>query len=157
MRFLLAGLLFFALAAMAAQCANNSGPPKIAITAAYALPAVAGANGVVYLHLANTGGGLDTLQKVDTPIAQAVELHQTTIDENDLMRMTPLDNLDIPAGQAIAFEPGGKHLMLIQLKQDLQPGQEIALTLTFAQSGLLTIQVKIADAPLEQPEHQGEH
>jgi hypothetical protein len=37
----------------------------------------------------------------------------------------------IPAGQSIQLEPGGNHLMLMQLTKDLLAGEEISVTFSF--------------------------
>lgn len=41
------------------------------------------------------------------------------------------DGFDIPAGGSVALAPGGKHVMLMNVKQPLIEGESIAITLRF--------------------------
>ena len=62
--------------------------------------------------------------------------------------MRPIDGLDLPAGTAVVLEPGGYHVMLLDLVAPLELGTEISLTLTFEQAGEQTVSVPVlAEAP----------
>lgn len=65
---------------------------------------------------------------VSTPAAGHSELHEMRM-EGDVMRMRPVDSLELPAGQAVALKPGGHHLMFMQLLEPLQEGNTISVTL----------------------------
>lgn len=65
---------------------------------------------------------------VSTPAAGHSELHEMRM-EGDVMRMRAIDGLDLPAGQTVALQPGGHHLMFMQLAAPLQEGSEITVTL----------------------------
>lgn len=85
-----------------------------------------------------------------TSIAATAELHQMSM-EGDVMRMRPLPSLDLPAGQAVALEPGGSHLMLMGLKKPLKVGDQVPLVLKFknAQGKFFTQSIKV---PVLSPE-----
>ena len=86
-----------------------------------------------YMVIENTGAA-DKLISLSTPAAEAVEIHETQ-ESNGMMMMVPLPNgLDIPANGKVEIKPGGYHIMLMNIKQDLNPGANITLTLKF-QSG----------------------
>src|SRR5690606_33672806 len=70
------------------------------------------------------------LVAADTPAAANTEIHEMAMVD-DVMKMREIDNLDLPAGQTVELAPGGYHLMLIQLHEQLKEGDEIPLTLTF--------------------------
>jgi len=57
--------------------------------------------------------------------------------------MTPIDRVDLAAGQQVAFEPGGYHLMLFDLQQDLVEGDQFTLIMHFEQAGELEVDVKV--------------
>lgn len=141
-------ILFLMVILTAAQCSvislGQAGTPQIKVTEARSRAAIAGTNGVVYFTLANEGGRPDTLLTVETDVAIA-ELHESQIDEQGIMRMRPLTNVEIPAGGSVSLEPGGKHVMLINLKRDLTPGDKISLTLNFQQSGPMTIEAEVRE------------
>lgn len=59
--------------------------------------------------------------------------------------MTQVMRVDIPAGSTVAFEPGGNHLMLMDLVQPLVAGQSFAVQLQFERAGTQTITVDVRD------------
>ena len=69
-----------------------------------------------------------------SPIASSAEIHAHS-HHNGTMSMRPVDAVKIPAGESLSFEPGGYHLMLFGLKDDLKEGDEYAITLFFEGEG----------------------
>lgn len=71
-----------------------------------------------------------TLIGFSTPAAGQAELHDMVM-EGDVMRMRAIDALPLPAGQAVTLKPGpgGKHLMLMDLKRQLKEGEQVLLKL----------------------------
>lgn len=99
--------------------------------------------GAVFLTLHNTGSAPDRLIGAAAPVARVTELH-THLMEGGIMRMRPVEAIDLPPGQTVALQPGGDHVMLIGLTQRLVEGETFPLTLTFAQAGRLAVSVSIA-------------
>jgi copper(I)-binding protein len=50
-----------------------------------------------------------------------------------------VDQIDLPAGEMVTLAPGGLHVMLIGLKQQLQPGDDVPLTLTLDDGSELSL------------------
>jgi copper(I)-binding protein len=142
-------LIALLLTVLAAQCgmapSGQGDNPQITVSNSFARPAAAGGNGAVYLSLTNEGGSPDMLLSVESQVAEAVELHESKVDENDVMRMSLLTNLEVPPRGSVSLEPGGKHIMLINLKQELKPGEKISLTLNFEKIGPLSIEAEIRE------------
>ena len=67
---------------------------------------------------------------VETPAAAAGEIHEMKM-EGDVMRMRPIDGLDLPQGHMVELKPGGYHLMFQQLRGPLQDGTEVPVSLVF--------------------------
>ena len=86
--------------------------------------------GVTYLTLEAKQGM--TLISAQSPAAESVELHSMTM-HNGVMRMRHLPTLALAAGKPVKLEPGGLHLMLINLKKPLQVGDTVQLDLNFSQ------------------------
>jgi copper(I)-binding protein len=106
-------------------------------------PAAAGRPvGVAYLSITNNGRGEDVLLRASTPLAAQVQLHQTTLSAG-MARMRPLDELVIAPGKTLRIEPGGIHLMLIDLQAALIAGTTVPLTLEFRVAGKITVPLKI--------------
>lgn len=75
---------------------------------------------------------------VSSPVATA-EIHEMKMD-NDVMRMRQIPSLDLPKMQDVQLKPGGYHVMLMGLKQQLKAGDAVPLTLKFEQNGKVTEQ-----------------
>ena len=65
-----------------------------------------------------------------SPVAGVVEIHEMAM-EGDLMKMRQIPGLDLAAGRTMELKPGGYHVMLMSLKQQLKGGQSVSLTLVF--------------------------
>ena len=65
---------------------------------------------------------------VQTPAAGVAEIHEMKM-ENNVMKMRAIEHLDLAAGKAVEFKPGGYHLMLMDLKKQIKAGDVIPLTL----------------------------
>lgn len=96
-----------------------------------------------YFSVANSGGA-DRLLSVSTPVGDAT-LHSTAMD-NGVMRMRPLDGLDVPANSTVALKPGGTHVMIMGLKQPLAAGSIFPMELKFETSGLRQVKVTVRSA-----------
>ena len=70
------------------------------------------------------------LVAVSTPVAGVSEIHEMKMD-NGVMKMRALPALELPANLAVELQPGGYHLMLMDLKAPLAKDSSVALTLTF--------------------------
>jgi len=112
---------------------------------AWARPAASGDNGAVYFIISNATDADDTLLSVSTDVASAAEVHMSMMDDNGVMSMQMQEALPIPAQQEIIFKPGGLHVMLIGLTQDLKVGDTITLVLNFKEVGSLTIEASVRE------------
>ena len=105
------------------------------------------ANGAVYMQLSNIGAA-DRLISAESAVAEVVELHSVE-DTNGVMAMRQVDGIDIPANGATALEPGGFHVMLIGVKEELEVGETFMLRLTFEQSGSIGVPVNVRHPAVE--------
>lgn len=76
--------------------------------------------------LSNSGSDDVKIVGVTTDLTDRAELHETV---DGAMRET--DSFTIPAGGSLSLEPGGNHLMLLDLTDPIKPGDEIDFTLEF--------------------------
>jgi hypothetical protein len=107
--------------------------------------------GGAYLTITNSGAADDRLVSVTTPAAGVSQIHEMKMD-GDVMKMNELpDGLVIPAGETVKLEPGGYHLMLMQLTGPLVEGQSITVTLTFEKAGAVEVQVPIGSPAAKGP------
>ena len=90
-----------------------------------------------------TAGTADRLTGASTPVAAQVQVHEV-IEDNGIMRMREVaGGLVLDPGKPVTLAPGGYHLMLIGLTQQLKPGDDFPLTLTFAKEPPVTVTVTV--------------
>lgn len=150
-------ILFALLALVACNTTNNRAVNGAAITveAPWARPAMAmeGDMGTdsatvsaAYMVLTNSGPQEDRLLSATSPAATAIEIHETTMDANNVMQMHPIEGgLVVPANSSVEMKPGGIHIMLIGLTQDIAVGGTVPLTLTFERAGTIEVQAEVRE------------
>lgn len=63
-----------------------------------------------------------------SPAAGIVEIHEMRMD-GSAMRMRQVDELTLPAGKRVDLNPGGYHIMLMDLRQQMRAGTKVPLLL----------------------------
>ncbi|TNF63712.1 MAG: copper chaperone PCu(A)C [Rhodobacteraceae bacterium] len=110
--------------------ARSSGPTAVA--------------GAAFMELMNPGTEDDRLIAARSDIAERVELHTHLQDANGVMRMVEIeDGIAVPAGGSALLARGGDHVMFIGLKQPLNQGDEIAVTLVFEKAGEVAVTIPV--------------
>lgn len=92
-----------------------------------------------------------SLSHVTSPAAEAVEIHTMSM-HGGMMEMRQLPALALEAGKPVKLEPGGLHLMLINLKKPLKAGDKVQLVLNFKQ-GKRAIGAVSVQATVKAPAH----
>jgi copper(I)-binding protein len=109
-----------------------------------------------------------------TEIAAATEVHETVMSEDAMsddtmmgedemsddtmmgeddghsdmggtMTMQQVARVEVPDGETVAFEPGGYHVMLLDLAEPLVAGETFEMELTFEKAGTVTVEVEVRD------------
>jgi len=136
-------LLLLVSFSLLTACAGAGGQgAQIEVQQAWARPAGAGSNSAAYMVLVNRGGAVDRLLRAECAAARAVELHESMM-QGDVMQMQPVPSIEVPAGGSVELKPGGLHIMLIDLQQELAAGQTLTLTLYFEKAGAVTVQAAV--------------
>ncbi len=140
---LLAGALHAPAPALAAS---------VHITEAWAPPSLKGVkNGVAFVTIANDADQPDTLTGAETPSAASAELHTHEM-QGDVMQMRAVKSITIPANETVAMQPGGLHIMLLQLNHELKEGDTVPLILHFEHTGDIKTEAKVRAHDVE-PAH----
>ena len=63
-----------------------------------------------------------------SPVAGMVEIH-TSEQKAGVMQMHAVDEVKLPAGRGVKLEPGGSHVMLMQLKKPIGADDKVPITL----------------------------
>lgn len=87
----------------------------------------------------NNAGEVDvTIVSVASPASTALELHETVENETGEMTMRQKGGgFTIAPGETLTLEPGGDHIMLMDLPEPVVAGDEVSLTLTFSDDSTL--------------------
>ena len=101
--------------------------------------------GAAFMTLNNAGATDDRLTAVSAGVSDKAELH-THIKEGDIMRMRPVEAIEVPAGGVATLQPGGDHVMFMGLHEPLKEGETFPLTLTFEKAGEVTVEVMVMKA-----------
>ena len=86
-----------------------------------------------------------------SPLAKRVEIH-TMSTEGGVMRMRSVAAIELAPDKPVAIQPGGYHLMLIGITQQIKPGDTVPVTLRLEAAGGVSITTKI-EAIARAPTH----
>lgn len=101
-------------------------------------------NSASFMTLVNTSDVDHSIKSASSPVAATVELHTHT-NNNGVMEMRQVPQIDVPAKGRTELKPGGLHVMLIGLQQELKVGATAPITLTFEDGSTTTV-----DAPIQE-------
>lgn len=121
--------LGIALASGAASAGSAADAMQVSGLYARAIPP-GQPNSAAFLTLKNTDSSTHALVAGESSAAKIVELHTHTMD-GGMMRMRPVEKIEVPAGEQVKLQPSGLHVMLIGLDHQLMPGEEIDLVLIY--------------------------
>ena len=116
---------------------------------AWVRPTAQGENAAVYLTIHNHSTTEDELTGATATVADVVEIHESKV-ENDIMQMNKISSRPIAADEEIIFTPGGLHIMLIDIKQELVLGEHIGVILSFKNHEDIVVEVHIEDSMPEE-------
>jgi copper(I)-binding protein len=132
-----------ALAALALGACGSDDGMRVDGAWARTSPAMANA-GAAYMQL--TSPEADRLLGVSVPqsVAARAEIHETVMS-GDAMAMQQVEAIELPAGQTVSLEPGGYHVMLLELAEPLEAGETFELTLDFERAGDVVVVIEVRD------------
>lgn len=154
---LAAAVLALSVAGLAGCAADTPAPASSAepaaeqsqhltVTGAWAKAAEAGGMTGAFGTLENSGSDDITVVAAESPAATTVELHETAMGADGAMAMLEIEGgFVIPAGGDYVLEPGGSHLMLMGLTDDLQAGEMLAITLELGDGSTLELEATAKD------------
>jgi len=157
-------LAFLAIAPLALAACGGDDPITIEGQWARTSPAMA-SMGAAYMDITSSEGDQLVGVRVPASIAARAEIHEMvpadmpmddsmdeSMDDGEMdmgaMVMQQIMALDLPAGETVSLEPGGYHVMLIDLAEPLAEGDTFNVTLDFAEADDLTVEVVVrTEAP----------
>jgi len=119
----------------------------IEIVDAWARPGRENGVSAIYMHVLNGSAETDTLLALSSPSASLVELHETFDRGEGMMGMRESEEPYFPGRGVVSMRPGGLHIMLMQLNEALNTGDEVEVTLSFSIAGDIAV-----TAPVQSPD-----
>ncbi|OYU91354.1 MAG: hypothetical protein CFE29_00180 [Bradyrhizobiaceae bacterium PARB1] len=96
-----------------------------------------------YLTITNNGKTSDKLIGGSFAGGSRIEVHEMSVTDG-VMKMRPLnDGLEIKPGATVKLEPGGYHLMLMDLKKPFTKGDKVKAQLQFEKAGTVDIELDV--------------
>lgn len=95
-----------------------------------------------YMMITNAGTDADRLIRATSTAFGTIEIH-TVEKHGNVMKMLPVDAIEIPAGGEAMLAPGGFHLMLFDSAKPFKIGETIPMTLTFERTGEIDVTVRV--------------
>ena len=99
--------------------------------------------GAAYMVIHNNTDVDDALVGASSPVAEFVELHLSSMDDEGMMSMNQVMEIPVPAHADAVLKPGSYHLMLINLNEPLVEGTAVELSLEF-----MTAEPQTVSAPV---------
>jgi periplasmic copper chaperone A len=150
--------LFLAVALLAVPVtvafAHDYKLEKLKIHHPWAAATPAGAKvGGGYVAITNYGDEADTLISVSTDVADMVQIHSMSM-ENNVMKMAEVPGgLEIKPGETLVLKPGSFHIMFMGLKSPLVEKESFKADMTFAKAGTVTVDFQVE----AKAKHHGQH
>lgn len=120
-------------------------PGDMEVHQAWVRPTAQGENAAVYLTIHNHSTDDDELTGATATITDSVEIHESKM-ENDVMQMNMVNSVPIAADEEIIFTPGGLHIMLTNIKEELVLGEHMGLILHFKNHEDIVVEVHVEES-----------
>ena len=111
----------------------------------------------VFGTITNPGDTDLHLTGVDSDVGGSTELHETVPGGSGTMMQEKEDGFIIPAGGELNLEPGGNHVMLMDLTDPITTGQDIQIVLEFDDHTDQVVTVSARDFQGGEEEYMGDH
>jgi copper(I)-binding protein len=141
-------------------------PATIQIQDAWLRPTSLGNNAALYFSIANNLPESVVILSASSEAARAVEIHESMmmaaddlnnmiegnedsvandLQMQDVMQMTALNEVEIGSGETLLFEPGGLHIMLVDIQQEFELGMSVMLRLNFENGESLSLEAVVSE------------
>lgn len=133
-----------AAALFAASSTVPAGAAEVSVENAWSRASIGtGRPGAAYMTLRNTGDDPAVVTRLSTDLATKPMVHATTTGEQGVVRMSHVEEVEIPAGESVALEPGGLHVMLMDLQRPMIEGESFTLSFIFTDGDEVSVEVPI--------------
>ncbi len=153
------GIFFLAILFLFASCKQNdkndsvensvndftSSDGTITLVNPVMRPGAKGMNSAIFLSIVNNSDKTDTLYSAESSKADLVQVHETFKVTEDKMGMRHAEKIRIQANSTLELKPGGYHIMLIDLNEDVTLGEKVEAKLLFENAGTVEFSAVVTD------------
>lgn len=140
------GRLIIVLAAFAVIVAScSSSDDAVTVEDPWGRPSPSSAENAAFYMQLDGAAENDVLVSASTSACSVVELHETQMSDGVMSMQHLPQGIPVPAGETVALEPGGLHVMCMGVQNPLTAGEMIELELVFENSGTMTIEAEIRE------------
>lgn len=97
-----------------------------------------------FMKITNSGTTEDKLLSASSDIGMT-QVHKSAVDANGMATMTEQKEVPLPAGQTVAFEHGGLHIMFMDITAPMKVGDMVPVTLVFEKAGPVKVEFKVEE------------
>lgn len=95
-----------------------------------------------FVVVENSGATPRAIVSASADVSDKVELHEMK-NEGGMMKMSPVQKIDVPASGKVDLKPGSFHIMLFDVKTKLADGDKVRLTLTLDDGSKVTTEAVV--------------
>ncbi len=133
-----------ALLCLGVAACQDAAAPSVEVSDAVCRPTPNGRD-LTGCYMTLTATTDDRLIAVSTPAAATSEIHEMSTAGGVMTMAEMAGGLPLPAGQATALQPGGNHIMLMQVTAPLSEGDTVELALTFEDAAPVTVSARVGN------------
>ncbi len=113
-------------------------------------------SGAGYFVISNKNSDPVILKKVTADFGKAM-LHKTDVDKKGVAKMKQLKSIAVPGNGLLKLEPGGTHIMFMNILIEFDESRKYPATLVFEEQGSLDIDLELKSAKKSQKAHKQKH
>lgn len=132
--------------------AHDATKGDITVDHPWARPNLPNRPAAAYFAITNNGDTAERITAATSTVFGAIEIH-TVKKEGEVMKMQPVEAIEIAPGETTMLEPGGFHLMLFDAAQVFEEGESFPITLVLENAGEIELEVKVE----KRTGHEGGH
>lgn len=111
---------------------SSGGTAEVTVTDAWIKAVPSGTMTAVFAEVENGGDEAVTIESVTTDLSDRAELHHMVMSDGTMV-MAPIEGgIEVPANGSVSLEPGGLHIMVMDLTDEVLVGAEHEITITLS-------------------------
>jgi periplasmic copper chaperone A len=99
-----------------------------------------------FATISNSGDTDLTIVSAETTASDLTELHEVVMQDGEMVMRPKADGFLVPAGGEHVLEPGADHVMIMDMTEPIEPGEDVDITLAFDDGSTVTYTAQAREA-----------